>query len=97
MTSENEVFYISEILKDDYSSCSMLKIFPKYLNFENISKKCIRVPGPLERHDEFIRETTLYGDNKFHLSCNNNKSITLTRDKLLASSCYAWHRELVFV
>ena len=26
----------------------MLKIFPKYLNFENISKKCIRVPGPLE-------------------------------------------------
>ena len=25
----------------------MLKIFPKYLNFENISKKCIRVPGPL--------------------------------------------------
>ena len=25
----------------------MLKIFPKYLDFENISKKCIRVPGPL--------------------------------------------------
>ena len=25
----------------------MLKIFPKYLNFENISKKCIRVRGPL--------------------------------------------------
>ena len=24
----------------------MLKIFPKYLNFENISKKCIRVPWP---------------------------------------------------
>ena len=24
----------------------MLKIFPKYLNFDNISKKCIRVPGP---------------------------------------------------
>ena len=48
MTSENDVFYISEILKENYSSCSMLKIFPKYLNFENISKKCIRVPGPLE-------------------------------------------------
>ena len=26
----------------------MLKLFPKYLNFKNISKKCIRVPGPLE-------------------------------------------------
>ena len=26
----------------------MLKIFPKYLNFENILKKCIRVPWPLE-------------------------------------------------
>ena len=25
----------------------MLKIFPKYLNFENISKKYIRVRGPL--------------------------------------------------
>ena len=25
----------------------MLEIFPKYLNFENILKKCIRVPGPL--------------------------------------------------
>ena len=47
LTSENEVFYISEILEDNYSSCSMLKIFPKYLNFENILKKCIHVPGPL--------------------------------------------------
>ena len=26
----------------------MLKLFPKYLNFKNISKKCIRVLGPLE-------------------------------------------------
>ena len=26
----------------------MLKLFPKYLNFGNISKKCIRVPGPLD-------------------------------------------------
>ena len=25
----------------------MLKVFPKYLNFENISKKRIRVPEPL--------------------------------------------------
>ena len=26
----------------------MLKLFPKYLNFGNISKKCIRIPGPLD-------------------------------------------------
>ena len=26
----------------------MLKVFPKDLNFENISKKCIRVPRPLK-------------------------------------------------
>ena len=26
----------------------MFKIFPKYLNFKNISKKYIRVSGPLE-------------------------------------------------
>ena len=26
----------------------MLKMFPKYLNFENISKKCIHAPGSLE-------------------------------------------------
>ena len=26
----------------------MLKIFLKYLNLENISKKCIHVPGPLK-------------------------------------------------
>ena len=45
MTSENEVFYISEILKDNYSSCSTLKIFPKYLNFENISKKIFALRG----------------------------------------------------
>ena len=32
----------------------MLKIFPKYLNFENISKKCIRVPGPLEAIPEAV-------------------------------------------
>ena len=25
------------------------KIFPKYLDFENISNKCIRVPGPYGR------------------------------------------------
>ena len=37
-------FYISEIYKN--YSCSMLKIFPKYFNFENISEKCIRVVGP---------------------------------------------------
>ena len=30
---------------------SMLEIFPKYLNFENILKKCIRVPEPLYRTD----------------------------------------------
>ena len=30
---------------------SMLEIFPKHLNFENISKKCIRVPEPLYRTD----------------------------------------------
>ena len=39
-------FYISEILYENYYSYSMLKIFPKYFNFENISKKCIRVLGP---------------------------------------------------
>ena len=27
----------------------MIKISPKYLNFENISKKCIRVLWPLHR------------------------------------------------
>ena len=32
----------------------MLKIFPKYLNFENISKKCFRVPGPLEAIPEAV-------------------------------------------
>ena len=26
----------------------MIKISPKYLDFENISKKCIRVPWPLK-------------------------------------------------
>ena len=32
----------------------MLKIFPKYLNFENISKKFIRVPGTLDnRHSSY--------------------------------------------
>ena len=41
LTSENEVFYISEILL----FVNMLKIFLKYLHFENISKKCIRLPG----------------------------------------------------
>ena len=46
LMSENEVFYISKILQGNYSSCSTLKMFPKYLNFENISKKCIRVPEP---------------------------------------------------
>ena len=30
---------------------SMLEIFPKHLNFENISKKCIRVSEPLCRTD----------------------------------------------
>ena len=34
-----EVFHISEILQENYSSCNMLKIFSKYLNFENVSKK----------------------------------------------------------
>ena len=32
----------------------MLKIFPKYLNFENISKKCIRVPGPLKELEVYF-------------------------------------------
>ena len=36
---ESEVLHISEILYENYSLCSMLKIFPKYLNFENNSKK----------------------------------------------------------
>ena len=44
--SENEVFYILDILQENHSSCSMLKIFQKYLNFESISKICIRIPGP---------------------------------------------------
>ena len=38
LTSENKVFYISKILPENCSSCSMFKIFQKYLNFENISK-----------------------------------------------------------
>ena len=46
LKSENEFLYNLEILQENYFSCSTLKIFPKYLNFENISKKCIRVPGP---------------------------------------------------
>ena len=32
----------------------MLKIFPKYLNFENISKKYIRVPGPYEMYKKLL-------------------------------------------
>ena len=63
LTSENEVFYISEILQEIYSSCSMPKIYPEYLNFENISKNCIRVPGPIEilelQPRNFINKETL--------------------------------------
>ena len=32
----------------------MLKIFPKYLNFENISKKCIRVLGPIDYYCLYV-------------------------------------------
>ena len=33
---ENEVFYISEILRENYSSCSMLKIFQFQEYFEKM-------------------------------------------------------------
>ena len=55
---ENEVFYISEILRENYSSCSMLKIFPKYFNFKNISKKCIR-----NKNIFYLNEKKLYDKN----------------------------------
>ena len=43
MTSANKVFHISKMLWENYSLCTMLKIFPKYLNFENISTNSVRV------------------------------------------------------
>ena len=36
----------STVVQKRYSLCSIRKIYPQYLNFENISKKCIRFPGP---------------------------------------------------
>ena len=47
ITRTPDFLHFVKILLEKYSSCSMLKIFLKYLNFENISNKCIRVPGPL--------------------------------------------------
>ena len=34
------------MLQENYSSCSVLKIFPKYLDIENISKKCVCISEP---------------------------------------------------
>ena len=63
MTSENEFFYNLEILWENHSSCSMLKLFPKCVNFENVSKNCIRVLGLLntkQSNSKFFRVFILW-------------------------------------
>ena len=46
----------------------MIKISPKYLNFENISKKCIRVPSPLHSLFLIISQVKNY-QSMLKLSC----------------------------
>ena len=58
----------------------MLKIFPKYLNFENISKKCIRVLGPLRYLNFFPKLFVNVGNfNKVNFNLKvNSKTYDVT-------------------
>ena len=41
----------------------MLKILPKYLNFETVPKKCISVPGPLDK----IQKNHIYRTKQYQI------------------------------
>ena len=68
----------------------MLKIFPKYLDFENISKKCIRVPRPYR----ILVQTAKIEDTSF--SFKTALSEANDKTNVMATTKWTYHEDWSF-